>query len=56
MVRAMCGVKPVEKRNTAELMDMLSLRDTQHVKSDGLAKANGVRWCGNVLRREEDNF
>ena len=51
MVRAMCGVKPVEKRNTAELMDMLGLRET----IDGLAKANGVRWYGHVLRREEDN-
>ena len=51
MVRAMCGVKPVEKRNTAELMDMLGLQET----IDGLAKANGVRWYGHVLRREEDN-
>ena len=47
----MCGVKPVEKRNTAELMDMLGLRET----IDGLAKANGVRWYGHVLRREEDD-
>ena len=39
MVRAMCGAKPVEKRNTAELMDMLGLREI----IDGLAKANGVR-------------
>ena len=51
MVRAMCGVKPTKKRNTAELMDRLGLRET----IDGLANANGVRWYGHVLRREEDN-
>ena len=51
MVRAMCGMRPVEGRGTAELMDVLGLRET----IDGLAKANGVRWYGYVLRREEDN-
>ena len=50
MVRAMCGVKPVEKRNTAELMDMLGLRET----IDWLAKANGVCWYRHVLRREDN--
>ena len=51
MVRAMCGVKLVDKRNTTELMDMLGLR----VAADKLAKANAVRLYGHVLRREEDN-
>ena len=40
MVRAMCGVKLVDKRNTEELMDKLKLKET----ADKLARANGVRW------------
>ena len=47
MVKAMCGVKPVEKRNTAELMDMPGLRET----NDVLAKANGVWACLKKGRR-----
>ena len=39
MVRAMCGVKLVDKRNTEELMDMLGLKEV----ADKLARANGVR-------------
>ena len=42
MVRAMCGVKPVEKRNTAELMNILGLRET----IDWLAKAMGYAVMG----------
>ena len=42
IVRAMCGVKLVDKRNTMELMDMLEA-------ADKLAMANGVRLYGNVL-------
>ena len=42
MVRVMCGVKLVNKRNTEELMDMLGLKEA--------ARANGVRWYGHVLR------
>ena len=43
MVRSMCGVKLVDRKNTEELMKMLGL-------------ANGVRWCGHVIRREDDNI
>ena len=50
MVRAMCGVKLVDKRNTVELMDMLGLKKAE----DKLARADGVRWYGHVLRRAED--
>ena len=32
-------------------MDMLRLKQTV----DGLATANGVRWLGDVLRRENDS-
>ena len=39
MVRTMCGVKLVDKKNTVELMDMLELKEV----ADNLARANGVR-------------
>ena len=40
MVRAICGAK---------LMEMLGLRET----AVHMAKANGVRWYGHVLRRDD---
>ena len=52
MVRAMCGVKLADRRNTIELMDMLGLKETV----DKMVKANAVRWYGHVLRRENDNI
>ena len=51
MVRAMCGVKLVDKRNTEELMDMLGLKEA----AGKLARANGMRWYGHVLRRPEED-
>ena len=51
MVRAMCGVKLVDKRNAVELMDMLGLKEA----ADKLAKANGVRWYGYVLIQPEED-
>ena len=48
MMRAMCGVKLIEKRKSQELMSFLGLKDTL----DGLARASGVRWYGHVLRRD----
>ena len=52
MVRSMCGLKLVDRKNTQELMEMLGLKKTL----DGMAKANGVRWYGHVIRREDDNI
>ena len=49
MMRAMCGVKLKEKKNTKELMNMLGIAET----IDMVAKGNGVRWYGHVLRRDE---
>ena len=46
MVRVMCGVKLVDKRNTHELMDMLRLKEA----ADKLARANGMRLYGHILR------
>ena len=38
MIRAMCGVKLMDKKNTEESIVMLGLKETK----DKLAKANGV--------------
>ena len=51
MVRAMCGVKLADKRNTEALMNMLGLNKA----ADKLARANGMRWYGHVLRRPEED-
>ena len=48
MVRAMCGAKLMERR-TEDLMEMLGLKETVVQ----MAKANGVRWYGQVLRRDD---
>ena len=46
MLRAMCSVKLVDKRDTIKLMDMLGLKET----ADKLPRGIGVRWYGHVLR------
>ena len=52
MVRSMCGVKLVDRKKMEDLMEMLGLKETL----DSMAKANGVRWYGQVMRREDDNI
>ena len=49
MVRAMCGAKLMEKKRTEDLMEMLGLKETVVQ----MVKANGVRWYGHVLRRDD---
>ena len=49
MVRAMCGAKLMEKKRTEDLMEMLRLKET----AVQMAKANGVRCYGHVLRRND---
>ena len=49
MVRAMCGAKLMEKKRTEDLMEMLGLKET----AVQMAKANGVRCYGHVLRRND---
>ena len=51
MIRAMCGVKLTENKSSEELMELLGLEETL----DRLAKANGMRWYGHVLRRDSDD-
>ena len=46
-----CGHKVVERKTTGERMDMLGLKQT----IDWLAPANGVRWCGDELRRDDNS-
>ena len=45
----MCGAKLMEKRRTENLMEMLGLKETVVQ----MAKANGVRWYGYVLWRDD---
>ena len=45
-MRSMCGVKLVDRKNMEELMEMLDLKET----FDRMAKANGVRCYGHVIR------
>ena len=52
MVRSMCGVRLVDRKHMEELMEMLGLNETL----DRMAKANGARWYGHVIRRDDDNI
>ena len=52
MVKSMCGVKLVDRKNMEELMEMLGLKETL----DRMAKTNGVRCYGNAIRRDDDNM
>ena len=45
----MCGAKLMEKKRTEDLMEMLGLKETVVQ----MAKANGVRWYGHVLRSDD---
>ena len=49
MMRAMCGVKLMDRENIKGLIGMFGFQD----KVDKLAKAHAVQWYGHVLRRAE---
>ena len=51
MMRAMCGVKMIEKKRNQELTSLLGLKDPL----DGLARVTGVQWYGHVLRRNNSD-
>ena len=51
MIRAMCGVKLLDRRNSEELMDMLGIKESL----DRMAKASSMRWYGHVLKKEDKN-
>ena len=42
IMRAICGAKLADRKNTEDMMDMLGLNQT----IDKMAKASGVRWFG----------
>jgi len=50
MIRVMCNVKLMDRRNTKELMAMLGLEEPL----DRMVKASNMRWYGHVLRREDN--
>ena len=50
-MRAICGVKLMDKTTIEELMDLLGLNE----RLDKMAKANGVQWYGYVLKRDDDD-
>ena len=52
MIRAMCGGKLQDRRNSEELIDMLGIKESL----DRMAKASSMRWYGHVLRKEEENM
>ena len=52
MVRSMSGVKLVGRKKVEDLMEMLGLKETL----DRMAKANGLRWYGHVIGRDDDNI
>ena len=47
----MCSQKVGDRKLTEEQMDMLGLKET----IDRLAIANGVRWYGYVLRKDDNS-
>ena len=51
MIRAMCGVKLLDRRNSEELMDMLGIKESL----DRMAKASSIRWYGHGLGKEDEN-
>ena len=52
MVKSMCRVKLVDRKNREDLMEILGLKETL----DRMAKANGVRWYGHVIRKDDDSI
>ena len=50
IVRSMCGVKLVDRKNNEGRMEMLSLKKTLVL----MAKVNGIRWYGCLWG--DDNF
>ena len=52
MVRSLCSVKLVDETNIEDLMKMRGLKETL----DKMAQANGVRWYGHVVKRDEESI
>ena len=52
MIRAMCGVKLLHRRNSEELRGMLGIKKSL----DRMAKASSMRWNGHVLRKQDKKY
>lgn len=50
MIRKMCGVQLVDRKNTKELMERIGLKDT----IVEVVRRSGLRWLGHVLRKRDD--
>ena len=51
-MRSVRGVKLVDRKNTEDLVKLLGLKKTL----DKMAPADGVRWYGHVVRRDEESI
>ena len=51
-VMSMSRVKLIDRKNMEGLMETLDLKETL----DRMAKANGVRWYGHVITRDDNNI
>ena len=51
MIRAMSGVKLLDRRNNEKLMNMLGIKESL----DRITKASRMQWYGHVLRKEDKN-
>ena len=51
MIRAMCGAKLLDRKNSEELMDMLGIKESL----DRMAKASSMWWYGHVLGKKDEN-
>ena len=52
MIRAMCRVNLLDRRNSEKLMDTSGIKESL----DRIAKASSImRWYGHVLRKEDEN-
>ena len=51
MIRAMCVVKLLDRRNSEELLVMFGIKESL----DRTAKASSMWWYGLVLRKEDEN-
>ena len=63
MVRSMCKVKLVDRKNIEKLIGlketldrMAKVNEVRWYGHDRMAKVNEVRWYGHVIRRDDDNI
>ena len=50
MIRAMCGMKLLNRRNSEELMNMLGIKESL----DRMARTSRMQWYDHVLRKDEN--